>query len=96
MGGSSARFRNIAVFESAPDSAKEARKNSASSCLTPMAQKTTAKPSSLAVMRAWRAIWAASSLCGSPAPENTGSFCPRMRVFMPSMAEMPVTMRSRG
>ena len=27
---------------------------------------------------------------GRPEPENTGSFCPRTRVFSPSMAEIPV------
>jgi len=39
---------------------------------------------------ACRAICKAMSLCGRPEPEKMGSFWPRMRVFMPSMEEIPV------
>ena len=46
--------------------------------------------------RALSTIVAASSSAGRPGPENTGSFWPRTRVFMPSMAEMPVSMKSLG
>ena len=35
-------------------------------------------------------ICAASWSCGRPFPEKIGSFCPRIRVVRPSMAEMPV------
>ena len=31
-----------------------------------------------------------------PGPEKTGSFWPRTSVFMPSIAEMPVSMKSRA
>ena len=42
------------------------------------------------------AICAANLACGSPEPEKIGSFCPRTNVFKPSMALMPVSMKSRG
>ena len=61
-----------------------------------MATNTTANSVSWPRILAWRAICAASSLCGSPLPEKMGSFWPRMRVFIPSMTEMPVWMKSRG
>jgi hypothetical protein len=62
----------------------------------PMAAKTTANFSPDLSTLAWRAIWAARRECGSPEPEKMGSFCPRTRVFRPSMAEMPVWMNSLG
>ena len=45
---------------------------------------------------ACRQIWAAMSLCGSPAAENRGIFCPRAMEFMVSMVEMPVWIISSG
>ena len=72
-------------------------KYSDSSKVMPMAAKTTAKleaesPSTLA----WRAIWAASWAWGRPLPEKMGSFCPRTRVFSPSMELTPVWINSLG
>ena len=61
-----------------------------------MAAKTTAKDSSLPRTRACRAIWVARVLAGSPAPEKIGSFCPRTRVLRPSIAEIPVWIKSDG
>src|SRR3989304_1321478 len=62
----------------------------------PIAAKTTANCSAPPRTLAWRAICAATSLCGSPAPEKSGSFWPRTRLFSPSMLEMPVWMNSCG
>src|SRR3989304_986479 len=62
----------------------------------PIAAKTTANCSAPPRTLAWRAICAATSLCGSPAPEKSGSCWPRTRVFSPSMPEMPVCMNSCG
>ena len=45
---------------------------------------------------ACRAIWAARLAWGRPEAENIGSFCPRTRVFRPSMADTPVWMNSCG
>ena len=36
------------------------------------------------------------SVAYRPEPENTGSFCPRTRVFSPSIAEIPVWINSAG
>ena len=71
-------------------------KNRATSYLTPMAAKTMTNGSSEVRIFAWRTICAASRLCGRPLPEKIGSFCPRTSVFMPSMQEIPVWMKSRG
>ena len=46
--------------------------------------------------RAWRTSWAHTLSWGSPLPEKIGSFWPRTSAFIPSMAEMPVCMNSRG
>ena len=46
--------------------------------------------------RAWPAISTASRSCGSPPPENSGSFCPRTRLFIRSSVVTPVSMKSRG
>ena len=62
----------------------------------PMPAKTMANWTSPPLTFACLMIWAASLLWGSPLPENMGNFCPRIRVFMPSMAEMPVCMKSLG
>jgi len=61
----------------------------------PIAAKTMAN-SSPDLTRAWRMIWAASSLAGRPEPEKIGSFWPRTSVLSPSIAEMPVSMKSAG
>src|SRR5438093_5466894 len=71
-------------------------KTRASSCVIPIAAKTTPKGSRLPRTLACRAICKATSLCGSPAPENSGSFWPRTSVLRPSMVEMPVWMNSAG
>ncbi len=60
-----------------------------------MAAKMTANGSSRGA-RAPSTICAASSRPGRPAAEKTGSFCPRTSVFIPSMAEIPVSMKSDG
>ena len=41
-------------------------------------------------------ICAAISLCGRPAAEKSGIFCPRATEFMQSMVEMPVWIISSG
>ena len=45
---------------------------------------------------AWRTICAASSLWARPAPENMGSFCPRISEHVASMELMPVRMQLCG
>ncbi len=68
----------------------------ASSEVMPIPANTTANSSSAASTRDCRAIWRAMSLWGRPDAEKMGSFWPLTRVFMPSMAEMPVWMNSAG
>ena len=46
--------------------------------------------------KVFEAYHKASKVCGKPDAEKMGSFCPRTRVFSPSMAEMPVWMNSCG
>ncbi len=94
--GSSARLMISTERLMAPVRRKSSMKNSASSKVMPMAQKTTAKPSPVPSTRACRAICAATRPCGRPAPEKIGSFWPRTRVFMPSMVLTPVWMNSFG
>src|SRR3990170_2694800 len=94
--GSSARFRNRTARFSAPVRSKSFMDTRASSCVIPIAANTTPKGSWLPSACAWRAIWSATSLCGRPAPENSGSFCPRTSVLSPSIVEMPVWMNSAG
>src|SRR5947209_3910326 len=94
--GSAARFRNRTARRSAPVRSKSSMKTRASSCVIPIAAKTTPNDSRLPTTLACRAICSATSLCGWPAPENRGSFCPRTRVFRPSIVEMPVWMNSAG
>src|SRR6059036_3384478 len=94
--GSSARFRKRTARRSAPVRSKSSMKTRASSCVIPIAAKTTPKGSRLPRTLACRAICKATSLCGSPAPENSGSFWPRTSVLRPSMVEMPVWMNSAG
>ena len=89
--GSFARFRNMTTWSAAPLSSKVRRKNSATSYLTPIAAKTMAKSSSESSPReACCTICAASLSWGRPFPEKIGSFCPRIRVVSPSIAEIPV------
>ncbi len=92
--GSSARFRNITVLSSAPVFSKSLMKRFASSDVIPIAQKTTANFSSFPRTFACLAIWAASSLWGSPEAEKIGSFCPRTNVLSPSIVEIPVWINS--
>ena len=105
--GSSARFRNSTARSIADVERNSRSKKSASSNVMPIAANTTANSpssrfpafvgSSLRCSTAdCRAIWAASSLCGSPEPEKIGSFCPRTSGLSPSMAETPVWMKSSG
>ena len=54
-----------------------------------MAANTTAKSPPESTV-ACLAICAASSLCGSPASEKIGSFCPLTRVLSPSITDTPV------
>ena len=89
--GSLARFRNIATWFATPLSSKVLRKKSATSCLTPIAANTMAKSSLVPPPReACFTICAASWSCGRPLPEKIGSFCPRISVVSPSIAEIPV------
>src|SRR5436853_144176 len=94
--GSSARFRNRTARRSAPVRSKSSMKTRASSCVMPIAANTTPKGSCDPRTFAWRAICSATSLCGRPAPEKSGSFWPRSGVFNPSIVEMPVWMNSAG
>src|SRR3989454_1331160 len=94
--GSSARFRNRTARFRAPVRSKSSMNTRASSWVTPLAANTPPTGSWLPSTFAWRAIWSAPSLCGSPAPENSGSFWPRTRVFNPSIVEIPVWMNSAG
>src|SRR3989454_5818087 len=94
--GSSARFKERSAPRSASVRSKSAMNTRASSCVIPIAAKTTPNDSPLPTTLACRAICRATSLCGSPAPENSGSFWPRTRVFKPSIVEMPVWMNSAG
>ena len=94
--GSLARFTNSTVRSMAPVSWKLFTKKSDSSKVMPMAANTTTKGSVVPRTLAWRAIWAASWAWGRPLAEKMGSFCPRTRVFSPSMAETPVWINSWG
>ena len=94
--GSSARERNIATLSRTPVSSKESMKYFATSYLTPIAANTIAKSDLPPRTLAWRTIWAASWLCSIPFPEKIGSFCPWIRVIMPSITEIPVWMKSLG
>lgn len=96
IAGSSARLRNRVHLSSAPVRSKSLRKYCASSAVIPMAANMTANCSSLPRTFACLAICAAMRLCGSPAPLNSGSFCPRTRLFIPSMVDIPVWMNSLG
>ena len=88
--GSFARFRNMATWSAAPLSSNVLRKKSATSCFTPMAANTMANSSLESSPRdACFTICAASWSWGSPFPEKIGSFCPRISVVSPSMAEIP-------
>jgi hypothetical protein len=62
----------------------------ASSLVIPIAANTTAKAVSEPGTVACLAICRAISLCGRPDAEKIGSFCPRTRVFVPSIVEIPV------
>ena len=94
--GSSARLMNSTARSMAPVRRKSSMKKLASSKVMPIAANTTANGSSPCSVRAWRAICAASSEWGKPDPEKIGSFWPRTRVRLPSIAEMPVWMNSSG
>ena len=54
-----------------------------------------ARPGRRAAARAGRSRARAGRAAGRRA-ENSGSFCPRTRLFITSMVEMPVSMKSRG
>src|SRR3989344_4630696 len=98
--GSSARFRKRTARSSAPVFSKSRMKKSASSLVIPTAANTTANGSSFApafaATFACLAICTANWLCGRPDAEKMGSFCPRTRVFSPSIVDTPVWMKSRG
>ena len=86
-------IKNINTKKIIVDEKSEIKK-SASSNVMPTAAKTTANLESSVTppvrTLAWRVIWAARLAWGSPDPEKMGSFCPRTRVFSPSIVEMPV------
>ena len=94
--GSSASDRKSATLSSTPVSSNESMKKRATSYLTPIAAKTMQKSLALPRTFAWRAICAASWLWARPLPLKIGSFCPWIRVVIPSMTETPVWMKSRG
>ncbi len=90
IAGSSARLRKATIRSIAPVRSKSCMKNEASSWVMPIAANTTENGSPEANTFACLAICAARALCGIPAPENIGNFCPRTSVFIPSIVEMPV------
>ena len=90
IAGSSARFKNKTTLSSAPDFVKSCIKKFASSNVIPIAPNTTANSSLPPSTFDCRIICAAKRLWGNPEPENIGSFCPRTRVLIPSIDEMPV------
>src|SRR5512138_668083 len=96
MGGSSALERNTTVRSRTPAVRNASRYASYSRNGAPIAANTTANRSPPPRTRAWQTIWVASRPAGSPAQEKIGSFCPRTSVFMPSIAETPVSMKSCG
>jgi hypothetical protein len=74
-------------------SARRAVNSWVSRSVMPMPAKITAKAAS-PEPREPSTMRAASSRPGSPEPEKTGSFWPRTSVFMPSIAEIPVSTNS--
>mmetsp|Transcript_10501 Transcript_10501/g.16807 ORF Transcript_10501/g.16807 Transcript_10501/m.16807 type:complete len:207 (+) Transcript_10501:1257-1877(+) len=104
MVGSLARLRKSTTFSSDPFSSKSRRKKLAVSRFTPIAANTMQNSSSSSdfsapgcfTSPACRQICAAISLCGNPAAENSGIFCPRAMEFITSMVEMPVWIISSG
>src|SRR5438876_6055557 len=94
--GSSARFRNRTARRSAPVRSRSSTTTRASACVMPTAAKTTPNGSWDPRTFAWRAICSATSLCGRPALEKSGSFWTRTSVLSPSIVEMPVWMNSAG
>mmetsp|Transcript_69951 Transcript_69951/g.176250 ORF Transcript_69951/g.176250 Transcript_69951/m.176250 type:complete len:232 (+) Transcript_69951:602-1297(+) len=103
MVGSLAKFMKRTTFSIEPFSSKSFLKKRAVSMLTPMAPKTmlkfSAEWSSTSLpftSEACLHTCAAISLCGRPAAENSGSFCPRTTEFIVSMALMPVWIISFG
>ena len=79
----------------APVFVKSSMKYCASSKVMPIAANTTAKSPPESTVDCL-AICAASSLCGRPASENIGSFCPLTRVLSPSITDTPVWINSEG
>ena len=91
--GSSDKLINIHTLSITPVSSKERLNVSATSFLTPIAPNTIQKFSaSCPVNDACLTIWLASLSCGKPEPEKIGNFCPRIKVFNPSIADIPVLM----
>src|SRR5512133_2514617 len=95
MGGSSAFDRNTTVRPRTPAARNASRYASYSRKGAPIAANTTANRSPPRT-RAWHTICVARRPAGRPAQEKIGSFCPRTSVFMPSIAETPVSMNSCG
>ena len=94
-----ARFRNSTVRASAPLFSISSRKNSALSWGMPMPANTIAKSPAARPSPGRRALQAMSTAMrswGSPPPEKRGSFWPRTRLFMRSMAVKPVSRNSLG
>jgi hypothetical protein len=72
MTGALARLSSRTSSPAAERSSRVSRTAAASAWVRPIAANTTQNGSPPA--DAWAAIWAASSRCGSPATEKTGSF----------------------
>ena len=94
--GSSARLRKTTAFFNAPVLSNSFMKVCFSSLVIPIAMNTTANSSFSPLTFACLAIWRAKSLWGNPDPEKIGSFCPLTRVFIQSIVEIPVWMKSDG
>jgi len=92
--GSSAVLTNNARSPSSARRSSTLRSAPTSACGSPSAANTIANGSSCTC--ACAAICAASSRCGSPPTENTGSFWPRTSVASPSIALTPVRIASVG
>ena len=87
---------NTTLRARAPVLSNSWMKKAASRWVIPIAPNTTENCSASPRTFACRAICAAISLAGRPAPEKIGSFWPRTSVFITSMVEMPVWMNSAG
>ena len=86
------QIRNMTTWSEAPLSSKVRRKNSATSYFYAHCCKYNGKVFIGVASQEKPAVRSAQQVCrgGSPFPEKIGSFCPRISVVRPSIAEIPV------